>query len=344
MSTSSESIYATRGSSNTIYVGFPWAYIKRVTSGVSGVTVKKFRTTAEPFTSGWYKGVDPEQVKVRTNDNYINLSSVTPGGKKGAISSGGKKSNNSLKHSDHSDSACPSTFYGISIADLAAMAATLTPEADFKFIDESIENTSKTYLTCYKEAKFYMETVEKARKGADMSSKTTALEGALNSTKSAPDYIAFTDGGSTPSSGGSGGWGCLLFNTTEMHVYSRSYKHTTNNRMELRSILCALLNVPEGSTLHIYSDSQYAINCCSIWIDQWKKKGLLCPKELTKEAIKETKPLNKDLLLWIHAAIQSRVVHFTHVRGHSGNALNEFVDGLCHLGRKKLVQEYPDVY
>lgn len=340
MSTSNEPVYAARGSSNVIYVGFPWSHVKTVTSGVSGVIVKKFKTPTEAFSSGWYKGVDPEQVKIKINDGRTSISKDVSRDKKGAIPSSGKKGNTVSRDSN---SSCPDTFYGKSIADLAAMAKELALETDFKFIDESIEKPSKTYLTCYNEARLHMEAVEKARKDG-IASAGSIMQSKTGNIKSTPDYIAFTDGGSNPSSGGPGGWGCLLFSATEMRVYSRCYKSTTNNRMELRGILCALLNVPIGSVLHIYSDSQYAIKCCDIWIEQWKKKGLLCPAEPTKEAIKKTTPLNKDLLLWIYAAMQSRVVQFVHVRGHSGNALNEFVDGLCHLGRKKLAEEYVDIY
>lgn len=350
MSTENGPVYAARGSSNVIYIGYPWSYVQRCTSGVPGLTVKRFKTVTEPFSSGWYKGVDPNHVKIKASGERADTVKSASCGKKAAISSPEQRSSSSISFSiPHSTtqpvkkdirSACPDVFYGKSVANLADMAEALAPDTSFKFLDESTSNPSKDYLACYTEARMHMEASLRARANTNAS----ASPAIKTDTDGIPDYVAFTDGGSTPSAGGPGGWGCVLFSATEMHVYARSYKATTNNRMELRGILCALLNVPEGSTLHIYSDSQYAINCCNTWLDQWRKKGLLCPKNPTREAIKCATPLNKDLLLWIYAAMQSRTVRFIHVRGHSGNRLNDFVDNLCHLGRKGLVPEYDDTY
>ncbi|EFO65334.1 Ribonuclease H [Giardia lamblia P15] len=343
-----KSVYATHSSSNVIYIGYPWSYVKRFTSGVSGLTVKKFRTPDEPFSSGWYKDIDPKHVKIKVKDKSIEIPKGSSRDKKPNISVSKRKGKAvTLRNTMHlltKPTALASTamFYGKSVADLAEMAKALVPDTCFKFLEESTNGSTRDYLTCYTEAKLHMEATERIRKENLTLAKSAARTEINNS--GTPDYVAFTDGGSSPSAGGPGGWGCLLFNATEMHVFARSYKSTTNNRMELRGILCALLNVPEGSVLHIYSDSQYAINCCRVWITQWKKKGLLCPKNPSREAIINTTPLNKDLLLWIYTALQSRTVEFVHVKGHSGNELNDFVDSLCHLGRRNKAPTYDDVY
>lgn len=352
MDPAAESVYAARGSSNVIYIGYSWNYVKQLVSGVSGLTVKKFRTPDEPFSSGWYKDIDPEHVKIRAKDKSVKVSKGSSRDKKANILPSKRKSKTTTLHDAvrlFTEPAAPVSydmFYGKSAADLVDMAKVLAPDTHFKFLEESTNGYPRDYLARYTEAKLHMEATERAWKEnpASANSVTRAGTNSSLSDSGTPDYVAFTDGGSTPSAGGPGGWGCLLFNATEMHVFARSYKSTTNNRMELRGILCALLNVPQGSVLHIYSDSQYAINCCRVWLTQWKKKELLCPQNPNRKDIINAKPLNKDLLLWIYAEMQSRIVKFVYVKGHSGNSLNDFVDGLCYLGRRKQAPEYDDVY
>ena len=89
--------------------------------------------------------------------------------------------------------------------------------------------------------------------------------------------VAFTDGSSLGNPG-PGGWGAALVakRLDEVVELGGSSPKTTNNEMELSAIVGVLsYAVNNTDPLHIFTDSQYAINGITNWIHEWNHKLLL---------------------------------------------------------------------
>lgn len=97
----------------------------------------------------------------------------------------------------------------------------------------------------------------------------------------------------------------------------------TNQIGELCAVLEALRAHPGSEDLVIETDSQYAINCSTKWVQGWKRNGW---KNSQKKPVK-----NADLIRAIDDEIGRRTgsVRFVWVKGHAGNAGNEKVDELA---------------
>ena len=93
---------------------------------------------------------------------------------------------------------------------------------------------------------------------------------------------------------------------------------TTNNRMELLSVIIALETLKfAGSKVTVYSDSRYVVDAIEKgWIKGWIKKNW-----------KQVK--NPDLWKrYLHASAHHQV-NFVWIRGHNGHAMNERCDELA---------------
>jgi len=101
---------------------------------------------------------------------------------------------------------------------------------------------------------------------------------------------------------------------------------TTNNRMEMIAVIEAIrANKSYGLALKVVSDSEYVINGCTKWLAKWKSSGW------TKiGGIK-----NIDLWKSLDWEMQSILIEFEWVRGHSGDVMNERVDHLAEVARKR---------
>ena len=121
-------------------------------------------------------------------------------------------------------------------------------------------------------------------------------------------YTAYTDGGCAWNPGGAGGCACIIISDEGEKRLSEGYVSTTNNRMEIRAVILALRNIPEGEQVRIFSDSQYVINCAT---GEWSKEK------------------NADLWHALDSLAKKRSVSYRWVRGHSGNRNNERCDRMC---------------
>ena len=83
----------------------------------------------------------------------------------------------------------------------------------------------------------------------------------------------YTDGACSGNPG-PGGWGAILeWNGIEKEI-SGGEAETTNNRMELTGVICALGMLKEPCVVELYSDSKYVIDALEKgWVYGWKKKG-----------------------------------------------------------------------
>jgi ribonuclease HI len=94
----------------------------------------------------------------------------------------------------------------------------------------------------------------------------------------------------------------------------------TNNRGEVYAILDALQTVHGDVTLHIYSDSEYAMESITA--------------RAAAKAAHGWKIINGDLLRDIATLICQRTaaIMFIQVKGHSGNFKHDEADKLANLG------------
>ena len=127
----------------------------------------------------------------------------------------------------------------------------------------------------------------------------------------------YTDGSSigTP---GRGGYGLILEYKGKTKEFSEGFKLTTNNRMELLSVIIGLEKITKsGIPIIVYSDSKYVVDAVNKrWVFDWEKKGFNKKKniDLWKRFLKIYKKYN---------------VQFKWIKGHSGHAQNERCDALA---------------
>lgn len=137
----------------------------------------------------------------------------------------------------------------------------------------------------------------------------------------------FTDG-SCWNHDKSGGWGAVLLFNDKRREISGGRPNTTNNQMELQAILEALKAVKDLQKwpIIVYSDSQYCINCVTIWSKAWARNNWMTS---------EGSPVkNAEVIREISALITPNIV-FKWVKGHIGNTHNERADVLAGEGRKQ---------
>ena len=119
----------------------------------------------------------------------------------------------------------------------------------------------------------------------------------------------YTDGAYS-SSRNQGGLGIVFIKDDKVIAkFSKTYKNTTNNRMELMAVIIALQSIKDENEITIYSDSMYVIGTAT---QGWKRK--------------------KNLDLWekYDAVIDSfKTVTFKHIKGHSTNVFNNLCDEMA---------------
>lgn len=127
----------------------------------------------------------------------------------------------------------------------------------------------------------------------------------------------YTDG-SSRGNPGPGGYGVVMMSGKHRKELSAGFKRTTNNRMELLSVIVALESLKGGGhNVRVYSDSKYVVDAVEKgWVFNWQKKAFKGKK-------------NPDLWRRFLAIYPRSRVIFTWVKGHDGNALNERCDELA---------------
>lgn len=129
--------------------------------------------------------------------------------------------------------------------------------------------------------------------------------------------IIYTDG-AAKGNPGPGGYGIVLKSGKHRKEVSEGYRLTTNNRMELLSVIVALemLKKPNMDVV-IYSDSKYVVDAVEKgWVFGWQKKGFKGKK-------------NPDLWQRFLKIYPKHRVRFQWVKGHAGNVENERCDQLA---------------
>ena len=136
----------------------------------------------------------------------------------------------------------------------------------------------------------------------------------------------FTDG-SSRGNPGPGGFGAVVVVDDFAYELGGRETHTTNNRMELSAVICALsfldtIQLPTTNyQLTLYSDSRYVINGATKWVYGWQKNGWITS---AKKAVE-----NQDLWEKLLEVMEGKKINWQYVGGHVGIAGNERCDQIA---------------
>lgn len=123
---------------------------------------------------------------------------------------------------------------------------------------------------------------------------------------------------------GPGGWAAVFEKDTEnIDIISGGEYYSTNNRMELTSVIKAIERAKEVgiSKIEIYSDSSYVVNGVNLeWVYKWQNRGWVNNKG---EPVKNKDLWKKLCSLLVEDEVE---VKFVKVKGHFGDPLNELAD------------------
>ena len=133
----------------------------------------------------------------------------------------------------------------------------------------------------------------------------------------------YTDGACSGNPG-PGGYGVIMKYKTQRKEFSQGYRLTTNNRMELLSVIIALESIKkEDCEVIVYSDSKYVLDSINLgWVYSWQKNGF-------------KNKANSDLwkrFLIIHKKYN---VKYIWVKGHASNQENNRCDELAVIASKR---------
>ena len=137
----------------------------------------------------------------------------------------------------------------------------------------------------------------------------------------------YTDGACSGNPG-PGGWGAILRYKEKEKVISGGEANTTNNRMELTAVICAIESLKEPCCIELWSDSKYVIDALEKgWASSWKKNNW-------KKADKKP-ALNSDLWEKLLELTAEHEMHYHWVKGHADNEYNNRCDSLAVSERDK---------
>ena len=127
----------------------------------------------------------------------------------------------------------------------------------------------------------------------------------------------YTDG-AAKGNPGNGGYGVVMMSGKHRKEISQGYRMTTNNRMELLSVIVALESIKTPSdNVQIFSDSKYVVDSVDKeWVFGWQKKGFKGKK-------------NVDLWKRFLVIYPKHTIKFNWIKGHAGNIFNERCDELA---------------
>lgn len=128
----------------------------------------------------------------------------------------------------------------------------------------------------------------------------------------------YTDGAARGNPG-RGGYGAILMWKGNVKEISQGFKHTTNNRMELLSVIAALESLNrKGLDIQIYSDSKYVVQAVNEkWLDKWIATNFKGGKK------------NSDLWTRFYKLSKDHFIRFIWVKGHASNPYNQRCDELA---------------
>jgi len=145
---------------------------------------------------------------------------------------------------------------------------------------------------------------------------------------SEPTVTIYTDGAASPNPG-RGGYGAVIIRDGHRQELSGGFRNTTNNRMELLSVIVALRHIPEPrATATVYSDSKYVVdNLNGGYAARWRSNRWRTTA--TKQPAK-----NADLWQELLELTERHQITFAWVKSHAENPENNRCDELAVLARQ----------
>jgi ribonuclease HI len=127
----------------------------------------------------------------------------------------------------------------------------------------------------------------------------------------------YTDG-AAKGNPGPGGYGLIMQSGEHYKEFSQGYRLTTNNRMELLSVIVGLEKIKAlGARVVVVSDSKYVVDAVEKkWIEGWIKRSWKNVK-------------NPDLWKRYLQVAAKHHVKMHWVKGHNGHPMNERCDALA---------------
>lgn len=144
----------------------------------------------------------------------------------------------------------------------------------------------------------------------------------------------FTDGACSGNPG-PGGFGVVIIEYQDdvehgiiKEQYQKACGDTTNNREEMKAILYAMIHYGKTSPQTIvWSDSAYAVNTFTNWMNSWKNNGW-------KKSNNKT-PENLDLVMaYDDLKNKGYNIDLRKIKGHAGHEYNELADKLATFSIK----------
>ena len=128
----------------------------------------------------------------------------------------------------------------------------------------------------------------------------------------------YTDG-SARGNPGPGGFGVVMQCGAARREIAEGYAYTTNNRMELLSVIVGLEAIKEiPCEVCVYSDSKYVVDAVEKrWVFRWEQTDFKGKK-------------NPDLWKRFLQIYRRHSVRFVWLKGHSGHPENERCDRLAY--------------
>lgn len=149
-----------------------------------------------------------------------------------------------------------------------------------------------------------------------------------------PEIHIYTDG-SALGNPGPGGYGIIIEWVGKGYIkeFSRGFKYTTNNRMELWAVIDALEKLKKKPMdVLVISDSKYVIEAVDKkWVFGWQKKNFKGKK-------------NPDLWKRFLKIYSLHNVKFQWVKGHNDHPQNERCDQLAVTAAKEMAIEEDTYY
>jgi ribonuclease HI len=146
----------------------------------------------------------------------------------------------------------------------------------------------------------------------------------------------FTDGACSGNPG-PGGWAFILRHPASGKELEQSGGEplTTNNRMELLSVIQGLQALKKRSHVELFTDSEYVRQGLAQWMAKWKANGWrrkTGPNGKTGEV--------KNLELWqqLDELVAAHELKFNRVAGHSGHPENDRCDELAVAAYQKYLR------
>lgn len=131
----------------------------------------------------------------------------------------------------------------------------------------------------------------------------------------------YTDGACSGNPG-PGGWAYIIVEDNgNEKVGSGRESQSTNQRMELVSVINGLQSCKNYDKVSLYSDSQYVIKGLNEWLISWKKNGW---KTANKKPV-----ANQDLWIQLDSLISKIKIGSFWIKGHNGDSYNERCDKIA---------------